>query len=91
MSNINVTIRMDEDLKKQADTLFTELGLNLSTAFNVFVRQAVREQAIPFVITKRQPNAETLAAIDEVQKMKADSSIGKSYSDVSQMMEDILA
>jgi len=35
------------------------------------------------------PNAETLAAIDEVQKMKADSGIGKSYSDVSQMMEDI--
>lgn len=91
MSNINVTIRMDEDLKKQADTLFTELGLNLSTAFNVFVRQAVREQAIPFVITKRQPNAETLAAIDEVQKMKADSSIGKSYSDASQMMEELLA
>ncbi|MBQ8164350.1 MAG: type II toxin-antitoxin system RelB/DinJ family antitoxin [Clostridia bacterium] len=91
MSNINVTIRMDEDLKKQADTLFTELGLNLSTAFNVFVRQAVREQAIPFVITKRQPNAETLAAIDEVQKMKADSTIGKSYSDASQMMEELLA
>lgn len=91
MSNINVTIRMDEDLKKQADILFNELGLNLSTAFNVFVRQAVREQAIPFVISKRQPNAETLAAIDEVKKMKANSGIGKSYNDVSQMMEDLLA
>lgn len=90
MSNINVTIRMDEDLKKQADTLFNELGLNLSTAFNVFVRQAVREQAIPFVISKRQPNAETLAAIEEVQKMKENSTTCKSYSDVSQMMEDLL-
>lgn len=91
MSNINVTIRMDEDLKKQADTLFNELGLNLSTAFNVFVRQAVREQAIPFVISKRQPNAETLAAIEEVQKMKTNSTTCKSYSDVSQMMEELLA
>ena len=70
MSNVNVTIRMDENLKKQAETLFGELGLNLSTAFNIFVRQAVREQSIPFVISNRQPNAETLAAIEEVQKMK---------------------
>ncbi|MBE6811410.1 MAG: type II toxin-antitoxin system RelB/DinJ family antitoxin [Clostridia bacterium] len=91
MSNVNVTIRMDENLKKQADTLFGELGLNLSTAFNIFVRQAVREQSIPFIIANRQPNAETLAAIEEVQKMKADPSLGKSYTDVSQMMEDLLA
>lgn len=91
MSNVNVTIRMDENLKKQADTLFGELGLNLSTAFNIFVRQAVREQSIPFIIANRQPNTETLAAIEEVQKMKADPSLGKSYTDVSQMMEDLLA
>ena len=52
MSNINVTIRMDEDLKKQADTLFNDLGFSLSTALNIFVRQAVREQSIPFVISK---------------------------------------
>ena len=78
MSNINVTIRMDEGLKKQADTLFNELGLNLSTAFNIFVRQAVREQSIPFVISKNRSNSETLAAIEEVQIRKADPSIGNS-------------
>ena len=91
MSNINVTIRMDEELKKQADALFNELGFNLSTAFNIFVRQAVREQSIPFVIAKNQPNAETIAAIEEVKRMKADPSIGKSYSSASQMMEELLA
>ena len=90
MSNINVTIRMDEGLKKQADTLFNEIGLNLSTAFNIFVRQAVREQSIPFVISKNRSNSETLAAIEEVQIRKADPSIGKSYSSASQMMEDLL-
>ena len=87
----NISIRMDSDLKTQADALFAELGMNLSTAFNIFVRQAVREQSIPFIIANRQPNAETLAAIEEVQKMKADPSLGKSYTDVSQMMEDLLA
>ncbi|MBQ3149708.1 MAG: type II toxin-antitoxin system RelB/DinJ family antitoxin [Clostridia bacterium] len=91
MSNINVTIRMDEELKKQADLLFNELGFNLSTAFNIFVRQAIREQSIPFMITKHQPNAETLAAIEEVQRMKEDPSVGKSYSSAKQMMEDLLA
>ena len=91
MSNVNVTIRMDENLKKQADALFGELGMNLSTAFNIFVRQAVREQSIPFIIANRQPNAQTLAAIEEVQQMKADPSLGKAYTDVNQMMEDLLA
>lgn len=48
--SVSVTVRMDEDLKKQADDLFTTLGLSFSTAVNVFVRQAVRQQAIPFPI-----------------------------------------
>lgn len=56
---INVNIRMDEDLKKQADYLFNELGLNMSTAVNMFVRQAVRTAGIPFEVTIRtaDPNA----------------------------------
>lgn len=51
MANVNVTIRMDSELKKQAETLFNDLGLNLSSAINIFIRQAVREQAIPFELT----------------------------------------
>ncbi len=42
---------MDSELKKQAETLFNDLGLNLSSAINIFIRQAIREQAIPFEIT----------------------------------------
>ena len=44
----NISIRMDSDLKAQADALFGELGMNLSTAFNIFVRQSLREGRIPF-------------------------------------------
>ena len=47
---INVNIRMDSDIKEQADRLFSELGFNLTTAINTFVRQALRERAIPFYI-----------------------------------------
>ena len=60
-STTNISIRMDSDLKAQADALFGELGMNLSTAFNVFVRQSLREGRIPFDISLNQPNKETIS------------------------------
>ena len=50
MANINVTIQMDENLKLQSEELFKDLGLSLSAAINIFIKQAVREQRIPFEI-----------------------------------------
>ena len=50
MAQTNITIRIDEDIKKDAESLFAKLGLNMSSAVNVFFRQAVREQAMPFQI-----------------------------------------
>lgn len=51
MAQTNVNIRMDETLKKQFDHLCSELGLNMSTAFNVFAKTMVRQQKIPFEIS----------------------------------------
>jgi DNA-damage-inducible protein J len=48
-----VNIRIEDDLKEQAETIFNELGLNMTTAFNIFVRQTVREGGIPFAITTK--------------------------------------
>ncbi|MBO4364850.1 MAG: type II toxin-antitoxin system RelB/DinJ family antitoxin [Eggerthellaceae bacterium] len=62
MANVNVTIRMDEELKKKADALFDELGMSFTTAINVFVRQALREGRIPFQITANA--SVTYAALD---------------------------
>lgn len=72
MATTNISIRMDETLKKEADQLFNEMGMNLSTAFNIFVRQAIRERAIPFQIRLEQPNLETLAAMLEAEKLAKD-------------------
>ena len=63
MATTNVSIRMDSDLQAQADALFAELGMNLSTAFNIFVRQSLREGGIPFEIRTERPNKETVAAM----------------------------
>lgn len=52
-NSINVNIRVDEELKKQAEELFADMGLNMSTAVNMFLRQAVRTGGIPFAVTTR--------------------------------------
>ena len=48
MAQTNQTIRIDEDIKREAENLFNRIGLNMTTAINVFFRQSIREQAIPF-------------------------------------------
>ena len=68
MAQTNVNIRMDEDLKKQFDHLCNELGLNMSTAFNIFAKTMVRQQRIPFEISLDVPNTETVEAIQEVKR-----------------------
>ena len=75
----NVSFRIDSDLKAQADTLFAALGLNMTTAFNIFLRQSVRQGCIPFEITLDTPNAQTVAAILEARQMMADKN-AKKYS-----------
>lgn len=52
MASVNVTIRMDANDKAQAEKLFSEFGLTMNAAFNMFVKQALREQSIPFKVTK---------------------------------------
>jgi DNA-damage-inducible protein J len=66
MATTNITIRMDEKLKKQAEELFSDLGLSMTTALIAFTKQAVREQRIPFNISRNVPNAETIIAINDV-------------------------
>lgn len=84
----NISIRMDTALKAQADALFNELGMNLSTAFNIFVRQALREGGIPFTIKLEQPNKETLAAMLEAERIAADPT-AKGYDDLDELLTDL--
>ena len=87
MANTNINIRMDADLKRQFEAFCADMGMTMTTAFNVFARKAVRE----YRISGDVPNAETVEAIKEVKRMKADPSLGKTYSNVDQMMEELLA
>lgn len=88
MANVNVTIRMDENLKKQADELFNDLGMSLSTAITLFTKQAIREQGIPFEITKAVPNAETVKALSEYDQMIAENSNYKRYDSFEDLLKE---
>ena len=68
MKTVNVTFQIDEDTKKQADMLFDDLGMNLSTAFSIFLKQSIREQGLPFMVSKHVPNETTLAAMDAAER-----------------------
>ena len=84
----NISIRMDSELKAQAEALFSELGMNLTTAFNIFVRQSLREGGIPFEISIKQPNKETIEAMLEAERIAKDPSV-KGYTDLDELFAEL--
>lgn len=88
MKTVNVTIRVDEEIKKQADDLFSDLGMSLSTALNIFLRQSVREQRLPFEISRNVPNAVTLAAMEAAEN---DEDLYGPFDSVESLMEALNA
>ena len=65
MATTNLNIRTDKDIKDQAEAIFNELGLNMTTAINMFLRTAIREQGIPFDLKLDVPNETTAAESEE--------------------------
>ena len=88
MASTNINIRMDSDLKRQFENFCSDMGMTMTTAFNIFAKKAVREYRIPFEIGAEIPNAETIEAMNEVKRMKADPTLGKTYTNVDEMMRD---
>lgn len=90
MAKVATNISIDEDIKPSAQAMLAEFGLDLSTAVNMFLRQMLREKAIPFEIRKDVPNATTLSAIQEVEEMEKHPELSKTYTSIDDLMEDLL-
>lgn len=88
MANTSMNIRMDADVKRQAEALFSEIGMNMTTAINIFLRQSIRENGIPFELKVGQPNSETLEAIDDVNNNR---NMSKAYDSMDELMRDLNA
>ena len=90
-ANINVNIRMNRELKKQFETFCDEVGINMTTAFTMFVKKTLREHRIPFDIGYDKAESKELASIlKEINDMKQHPERYKTYKDSTEMFEDIL-
>ena len=79
------TVCIDSDIKKQCEAMYGELGINLTTAINVFLRQSLRVGGFPFDVRMEQPNKETMAAMLEAERIARDPYV-KRYSDVEEAL-----
>lgn len=91
MANITTTINVNVpvEVKEEATNLFNSLGLNMSTAINIFLKRAIYERGIPFDI-KLYPSNELSEALKELDYMESHLDKCKVYHDVDKMFEDIL-
>lgn len=85
---INFSVRMDSNIKKQCESLYGELGMTLTTAINVFLRQSLRVGGLPFEVRLEQPNRETIAAMLEAEQIAHDPNV-KRYSDVEEALREL--
>lgn len=88
MPQTNISIRIDENLKKQFDNICNELGLTMSSLINVFVRKVVREKTVPFALSINDYNKETQEAIEEVEN---GIGLSKVYKNLDELFEDLNA
>ena len=90
-TKISTNISLDPDLKKAGQELFADLGLDLSTAITIFLRQSIRVQGLPFPVTRLTPNAETIAAMNEYGEMKKHPENYKKYSSFKELRDEVNA
>ena len=90
MARTSTNISLDPQLKHDSQELFADLGLDLSTAITLFLKQSLRVQGLPFAVTRENPNAETIAAMNEYYEMKAHPEQYKRYSSFKDAMDEVL-
>ncbi len=87
-TDTSMTIRMNKDVKQQAQQIFTDLGMDMTTAVNVFLRQAIRYRGFPFDVTLDAPNEVTLTAMENAVNGR---DIYGPFDSVEALMEDLNA
>lgn len=88
MAKVSTSISIDSEVKAQAQELFSEFGMDLSTAVNIFLKQAIYERSIPFIIRREIPNEVTLKAMDDAES--GEGMFGP-FDTIAEMMEALNA
>ena len=90
MAKVNTNISLDVDLKRSAQQLFADLGMDFSTAVTIFLKQAIKVRGLPFPVTQDVPNNETIEAMNEYYEMQANPQKYKRYSNFKEAMDEVL-
>lgn len=85
----NLNVRVDSTLKKESDMLFKDLGLNMSTAINMFLTQCVKTSSIPFNISEPKPSKQLKRALKEAERIAKHPERYKSYNNIDDLFKDL--
>ena len=84
-STVNYSFRVDREIKRQCETMFNELGMNMTTAINIFLRQSLRVGGLPFDVRVDLASSGTITAMLEAERLAKDPTV-KRYSDVDKAL-----
>lgn len=87
MSKTSMSIRLDSEVKEQAQQVFNNLGMDMTTAINIFLRQAIQYQGLPFDV-RLDENRKLLEVLTDLDQNR---NMSKSFESVSDLMEDLRA
>ena len=82
----NLNIKTDRSVKEKSEQIFSDLGMNMTTAVNMFLRATIRENGIPFDLKIEKPNRTTVSAIEEGRRIASDPAV-KGYKDINELRE----
>ena len=93
MANLTsaINIQIDNEIKKEATAILNDLGLSMSTAINLFLRQVIKRDGLPFEVTNQKPNKEMLQALKEAEDIINNPSKYKGYNNIEELKKDLLS
>ena len=91
MATTNINVRVDSELKAQAESLFSDLGMNMSTAIVMFLKSAVNHDGLPFEVKRSIPNPDTREALSEYAEMKKNPEVYKRYDSFDDALTEVLS
>ncbi len=86
----SLNVRLDADVKRTAESIYSGFGLSLAEAVNVFIHKSINVGGLPFDLRPERPNAETLAAMAEADRISRDPAV-KGYRDMDALFRDLKA
>lgn len=93
MANLTsaINVNVPSDVKEEANVIFNNLGLNMSTAINMFLKRTIYERGIPFEVKEPKPSKEFLEALKELDHMEVHPDEYKAYTNVDELKEALLS